>query len=76
MRVHLLLAGDAITFMSNITDTAVVLYARLKYIFVSRLYTEKTVLSNQQKYFIGIYATKLFFCANKTFSYINQILVT
>ena len=39
-------------------------------------HTEKTVLSNQQKYFIGIYATKLFSCANKTFCYINQILVT
>ena len=38
MRVHLLLAGDACTFMSNMTDNAVVLYARLKYILVSRLY--------------------------------------
>ena len=38
MRVHLLLAEGASTFMSNMTDAAVVLYARLKYIFVSRLY--------------------------------------
>ena len=38
MRVHLLLAGDASTFLSNMTDAAVVLYARLKYIFASRLY--------------------------------------
>ena len=38
MRVHLLLAGEASTFMSNITNDADVLYARLKYIFVSRLY--------------------------------------
>ena len=38
MRVHLLLAGDASTFMSNMMDDAVVLYARLKNIFVSRLY--------------------------------------
>ena len=29
--------------------------------------TEKTVLSSQQKYFVGIYATKFFCCANKTF---------
>ena len=35
---HLLLAGDASTFISNMTDAAVVLYARLKYIFVSRFY--------------------------------------
>ena len=38
MRVQLLLAVDASTFMTNMTDAAVVLYARLKYIFVSRLY--------------------------------------
>ena len=38
MRVHLLLAGDASRFMSNMTDDPVVLYARLKYIFASRLY--------------------------------------
>ena len=41
-----------------------------------RDYTEKTVLSNQQKYFVGIYATKFFCCSNKTFCYINKILVT
>ena len=38
MRVHLLLVENASTFMSNMTDSAVILYARLKYIFVSRLY--------------------------------------
>ena len=37
MRVHLLLAGDASTFMSNMADAAVVLYARLQYTFVGRL---------------------------------------
>ena len=38
MRVHLLLAGNASTFMSNMADDAVVIHARLKYIFVSRSY--------------------------------------
>ena len=39
------------------------------------VYTEKTVLSNQQKYFVSIELTKFFCCANKTFCYINQILL-
>ena len=34
-------------------------------------YTEKTVLSNQQKNFVDIYPTKFFCCANKTFCYIK-----
>ena len=37
--------------------------------------TEETVLSNQQKHFIVIYATKLFCCTNNKFYQINQILV-
>ena len=40
------------------------------------IFTEKTIFSNQHKYFVGIYTTKFFCCANKTFLHINQILVT
>ena len=36
--------------------------------------TEETVLLNQQKYLLGIYATK-FYCINNTFCKINKIFV-
>ena len=45
-----------------------------------KLYTEKTILSNQQKYFVGIYATKFFCCSKKnillyqsSFGYLNKM---
>ena len=37
--------------------------------------TEKTVLSNQQKYFVGTYSIKFFCFTDRTFFQINQILV-